>query len=491
MCRFPCLAFLVLLVCWGCSKISVENQMQSLEKPCLRFTFTGHQISPPSKREADANFVCSQQLVTFDSFQNSLLFQLTHIIAMNIRAKGKGMEGAKLRCAIFNKTQQGNKLKFDLAIWDRNLDFHLIEDICWNGKDERVLYHGANWSVSLTNHRDSLGNESLMDLPPSSSNQDEGIPPTPPPPVLPPPLSNLLLDQSQSPDFILLATALDKEADIICELAHPMFPEFPYVEKAIFYKKISNNRQRPDLRLELFQDGELEVVFLQNINGVFAIDQKRGIIAKGEDFFTLFRLESIRNKPAQNILKYSQYVREKATYHGRPCHKIMLSIPESLWDLDPQELEKTLNFNLPVARKEMQMIFPYRREYLIDDDTGMIVSLSKKNYFNKEIFSQNCGEVQFFPDWSKFEDNLFETPNFNMICAGECAFLQFRRDADELALARARGFLRSPSQRFTDFFHLRVRNNLLIFLSRFFKWFAGISFATCVIAFIIRRRKEG
>ncbi len=292
-----------------------------------------------------------------------------------------------------------------------------------------------------------------------------------------------------------LMAAFDRtaEAEYIAEIQEPMFPEFPGIDKAVSFRRMEGGK--PHLRLELLKDGKLEYVFLQNGDGQFAHSLKSGVTVKGGDFMRLFMLDSMVQRPFDNGLRHSDYaIEENVRFCGRACTKVVVSLPEAVQN-DFYEIRLLTGCDWKRRNiAELKQHFPFKREYLIDRDYGIVLSVKKWNGNGQLVSKVQCDKSDLAPDWEKGKE-CFAMPHYDGICMDTRAFIQICHDVESARkLAGTNGKLPSSGSgaaaRLDGFCRRVFHRGLLEVAAVSFGWIAALAFLAGGLLTVWRRFKN-
>ncbi len=198
-----------------------------------------------------------------------------------------------------------------------------------------------------------------------------------------------------------------KEKDFISTIVKPAFPEFPSVDKAVFYRCMSKSKgKEPLLQLDLYQNEYICVSFIQNEDGQFAIDHQHGFAVSGGDFARLFYLESLFQGFHPRMMEYGGYAETFCTIGKREGYFVTWTLPQGLLDAMPSFAGVT---HLHEDEDSIIAKYPAIREYRIDRATNIVYSCTLYNSKRKRLASLEMGSVDYAPDWSLHE-GLFGTP---------------------------------------------------------------------------------
>ena len=198
-----------------------------------------------------------------------------------------------------------------------------------------------------------------------------------------------------------------READLICVIDKPEFPEFSSIAQAVFYRCNSQNSKETLIRLDILSNGEICYSFIKNDDGQFAINHKFGFAVAGGDFFRLFYLDSLFAGFDPQVMKYSEYKIQENASGNRSSYFITCSIPKEIWN------DMSYIRGLTRSRdREMEILdnYPYTRVYKIDGATNIVQSCTTFNSKGKKLSFHDIGKANFTPDWSKHK-GIFDTPN--------------------------------------------------------------------------------
>ncbi len=217
------------------------------------------------------------------------------------------------------------------------------------------------------------------------------------------------------------AYKVSQEACYVAEITLPCFPEFEDIQKVIYYRKIEEDGTVL-LRADFQGTARLLFSFLANRNGQFAIDASTGMVWKGGDFMRLFWLESLLNRPFHEELAHAEYSDSTVNWNGRTVHRIVMRIPDEVGTEDGPPVSAFTGFCV-ASDVDQRRLHPFVREYMIDIETGVILSLRKFNAKGQLLSVVDLGKVDFHPVWEE-SPGLFETPL--KICGRVANTVEFR-----------------------------------------------------------------
>lgn len=144
--------------CGGQNNVQIENEVRQLEEPCLKITCVERQVK---KNITVDGINYGTEMFPLKSLKGGRLFQEQFVMGMQVLPSQTGMVGGQLDIALFNKEErEDGTTAFDCGIW-YDSEFFYVEGIVWDGKEERVICRGPNWTVSLTSHYDSIVGKSI------------------------------------------------------------------------------------------------------------------------------------------------------------------------------------------------------------------------------------------------------------------------------------------------------------------------------------------
>ncbi|MCQ2403633.1 MAG: hypothetical protein MJ202_07920 [Lentisphaeria bacterium] len=233
-----------------------------------------------------------------------------------------------------------------------------------------------------------------------------------------------------------------RTASYVAEIEQPRLREEKDIAKVVYHRKVEKDGTVL-LRVDFYGAQHLHFSFLSNRDGQYAIDASTGTAWQGGDFLRLFWLESLLNRPCREEFSRAEYSGRKTTWKERPCRKITMRIPDDAGTEDGPPVSAFTGFSA-AGDAEQRRRHPFTREYLLDNETGVLLSLRKYNAQGQVLSAVSLGEADFHPVWEE-HPGLFDTPS--KISGRVANAMEFRdRVSQEKDAARQRSFKRRGLQ---------------------------------------------
>ena len=219
-------------------------------------------------------------------------------------------------------------------------------------------------------------------------------------------------EENPAIDALLESYRKSREVSYVAEISHPAMPEFPKVNRAVFYRSFDDEGKLL-LRTELYQGKKLLWAFVQNADGKYAIHPPSGQCARGGDFLRLYYLEELFNQPVQSELEKCSCLETACEFQGKTAKRFTIETPGRDRTLETPADEGYFMWVIGLWRRipiqDLKEQHPFVREYTIDKATGVILALRKFNWHGKLIADVSLGKVNLNPDWRNYPE-CFATP---------------------------------------------------------------------------------